>query len=147
MHEKLKSFEDFLVVLSCEIGDSGANINLELWSILEAGLKVGFVVVTSETMDETRKEVSDFDGGEDKTIITLSVLDSMVHLVRKAPVVSSLNWANGKSGKVSKVSSGLEIVLSIPISFEGLDISCNLSLVEGVVGSEVLGEFSWVLED
>lgn len=107
----MKSLSDFLVILSSEVGDKSANVSFECISVFEASLHVGFVVVASETIDESSNEVSDFNSAECE-ISTICV--------------TKLSWKRESNlCKCGSFNSSVVIVTSIIVSFQLASISLD----------------------
>ena len=53
----MDTLDDSMIVFGCKVIHNSAHVGLERRGVLEAGLKVVFVVVSGEAKDEAGKEV------------------------------------------------------------------------------------------
>jgi len=104
----------------------------ESWSIVQAGLEVSFVIVSGESVEETRGELSDLIGS---------------HNTFSNGFESGLNWSNSKSSDVGNFIASIEEPGVIPVGFETGDIGVDLISMSCVVKCDFACESYWFLED
>ena len=131
----MNTLDNFAVVLGPDVGNSSADCLFKGITVLEAGLQVGLVVVSGESINKSSKEVSDLNSvkGEVSTVYR--------------GIESTLDWSDKDGGDVSKLLSRIEVLSSIPVVLKGGEVSLDGGLVGGVVEANFGGELSWILED
>ena len=92
--------------------------------------------MTGEAIKETSDEVCSH-----------SCVQAPVATICTRSISAGLDWAKGKGANFCEFLSCFEIFLGVPFGLEGLDVSLNRLVVEGVVRCQLLCELCWVLKD
>ena len=98
------------------------------------------MVRSTESSHETSNIVGNLHGGQGEFV-------SIGQFAWNITVGVLFYWSKSKGADFCEVLSCLEIALSVPVGFKGLNVTLDLLVVEGVVRGELFCKLFWLLED